>query len=83
MLTVGDLKLPTVPRACHDAIDELPFGERAALVRTDSVDGLKLPIDVEQRNDPTADRELLPTADRHVGRRSQLLPVRHQNAFLI
>lgn len=66
MLTVRHLKLPTVPRTGHDTVRQRAFRQRTPLMRTNTVDRVKLTIDVEQRDDPPRDDEFFRTSWLHI-----------------
>ena len=75
MLSVGNLKLPAMPRTGDDSILQLSFGERAALMRTNSVDRVKLTSVVEQRHDPPGDGEFSAATRRHIVHSGEYIPL--------
>ncbi len=55
MLTRGNVELPPVPGASHQATGKRTFAKRAALMWANSVKREKGALDIEQRNDPVGD----------------------------
>jgi hypothetical protein len=43
-----------MPGARHRAADELALAQRSTLMRTDTVNRVNLPVDIENRHDPIA-----------------------------
>jgi len=57
--TGGEIELPAVPRACHDALAaHRAFGERAAAVQADRIDRVVGAVDVENGDPPAVDGHL-------------------------
>ena len=64
---VADVELRAVPRASDRETIQLPFGQRAAVVRANVVDRVELAVDMKQRDQPLFDLDQLPARIGHFG----------------
>ena len=78
VLAGGDVVLPAVPGTGDDAAGDGSFGERAALMRTQAVEGVEETVEIKQRDDATGDREFSAGAGRDVGDGCEFVPVGHE-----
>ena len=77
VLAVGHVELPAMPRASDYGSVQLSLCKRSALMSTDTVHRVKLPIDVEQRNKTTAHHNFFTAAHCNFSRGRNLLPICH------
>lgn len=80
MLSSRHVKLKAMPRASNDTPIQKPLTQRPALMRTNSIQGVKLAVHVEQRDDPIAGYVFTTRAHRQISNRRQTLPIRHSHA---
>lgn len=73
----GDVVLPAVPGAGDDAAGDGSFGEWAALMRTQAVEGVEVTIEIKQRDDSASDGKLSAGAGRDVSDGREFVPVGH------
>ena len=71
------VELPAMPGACDDAIRQGSLGQWAALVRANSVQGVKCSIEIEQRDDAISGDAFDGLARRTVGCMTYPCPVIH------
>lgn len=62
VLASGDVVLPAVPRAGHDAAFDDAFGDWSTRMRADAVDRMELTIEIEQRHHAPSSDKLLACA---------------------
>lgn len=52
VVTIRDIKLPSVPRTGDNPLGQGAFSKRTASVRTDAIESMNASLHVEQSNDP-------------------------------
>lgn len=78
MLAGGDVELPAMPRTGQNAAIEPAFAERAALMRADAIERVKLALDrVEHGNDAVFRDQFAGRADRTFVKRRESNPTGH------
>ena len=76
-----DVEPGPVPGATDLGPVQVPFGQRAAVVSADVVDGVKLPVDVEDRDRPAFQVNQLLAAWRDLVEKGDLREVRHRGSI--
>ena len=77
VLAASHIKLPAMPRTSHDTASQLSFGQRSSLMSTNPVDGLKLSVDVEQRDNPPLDHSFFRRPRRQLRHVRDFVPIQH------